>query len=106
MFFQGLRWLGGYPAVTLAQVRESARAIRAKIAQGIDPIQKRRVRLACLIVAQAKLIAFTQAMQGFLEGRDSEWRNQRWSLKFGPLVKMDHLMGKMIQNDKEKEPFA
>ena len=31
---------------------------------------------------------------------------ERWSQKFGPLVKMDHLMGKMIQNDKEKEPFA
>ena len=31
---------------------------------------------------------------------------ERWSQKFGPLVKMDQLMGKMIQNDKEKEPFA
>ena len=83
MFFQGLRWLGGYPAVTLAQVRESARAIRAKIAQGIDPIQERRVRLAFLKVAQAKLIAFTQAMQGFLEGRGSEWRNPKHRQQWG-----------------------
>ena len=33
-------------------------------------------------------------------------RIQRWSQKFGPLVKMDRLMRKMIQNDKEKEPCA
>ena len=74
--------LGGYPAVTLAQARESARTVRAKIAQGIDPIQERRDRKASLKLAQAKLITFTQAMQGFLEDRGSEWRNpkhrQQW----------------------------
>ena len=31
---------------------------------------------------------------------------KRWSQKFGPLVKMDQLMRKMIQNDEEKEPCA
>ena len=31
---------------------------------------------------------------------------ERWSQQFGPLVKMDQLMGKMIQNDEEKEPCA
>jgi hypothetical protein len=31
---------------------------------------------------------------------------ESWSQKFGPLVKMDRLMRKMIQNDEEKEPFA
>ena len=38
--------------------------------------------------------------------QDNVFGMQRWSQKFGPLVKMDQLMGKMIQNDKEKEPFA
>ena len=38
--------------------------------------------------------------------KDMKQGRQRWSQKFGPLVKMDQLMGKMIQNDKEKEPFA
>jgi hypothetical protein len=31
---------------------------------------------------------------------------ERWSQEFGPLVKMDFLMRKMIQNDEEKEPCA
>ena len=31
---------------------------------------------------------------------------KRWSQEFGPLVKMDFLMRKMIQNDEEKEPCA
>jgi hypothetical protein len=36
----------------------------------------------------------------------SDCFGKRWSQQFGPLVKMDQLMRKMIQNDEEKEPFA
>tara|TARA_B100000780_G_scaffold274923_1_gene240687 strand:- start:83 stop:1309 length:1227 start_codon:yes stop_codon:yes gene_type:complete len=74
--------LGGYPAVTLAQARESARAMRAKIAQGIDPIEERRERQMSLKAAQGRLITFSEAMNRFLEDRGSEWRNakhkQQW----------------------------
>ncbi len=69
--------LGGYPAVPLAQARESARTVRAKIAQGIDPIQERRDRQASLKAAQGKRVTFSQAMDGFLEDRGSEWRNSK-----------------------------
>jgi hypothetical protein len=31
---------------------------------------------------------------------------QRWSRKFGPVVKVDCLMRETIQNDEEKEPCA
>ena len=31
---------------------------------------------------------------------------ERWSRKFGPVVKVDRMKKVMIQNDKKKEPFA
>ena len=38
--------LGGFPAVTLAQARERARAQRELIFQGVDPVEQRRQRQA------------------------------------------------------------
>ncbi|WP_428539248.1 hypothetical protein [Profundibacter sp.] len=35
-----------------------------------------------------------------------ETLSQRWSRKFGPVVKVDRLMRKTIQNDETKEPFS
>ena len=32
--------------------------------------------------------------------------HQRWSRKFGPVVKVDRMKKVMIQNAKKKEPFA
>ena len=42
---------------------------------------------------------FESAMIGVSRGR-----YQRWSRIFGPVVKVDRLMRKMIQNDEEKKP--
>lgn len=36
--------LGGYPDVTLADAKIAARAVRAKLAQGIDPIEDGRAQ--------------------------------------------------------------
>lgn len=69
--------LGGFPAVTLAQARESARAMRVKVTQGIDPIQERRERQISLRAARGKLITFSEAMDRFLEDRGAEWRNSK-----------------------------
>ena len=33
-------------------------------------------------------------------------RSKRWSRKFGPVVKVDRLYRKTIQNDETKEPFS
>ncbi|WP_428541728.1 hypothetical protein [Profundibacter sp.] len=45
-----------------------------------------------------------------LDGLDGDitchYRVQRWSRKFGPVVKVDRLMRKTIQNDETKEPFS
>ena len=40
--------LGGFPAVTLAGARDSARVARAKIKEGIDPIDEARDKQSAL----------------------------------------------------------
>ncbi|MGB5625182.1 MAG: Arm DNA-binding domain-containing protein [Woeseiaceae bacterium] len=53
--------LGGYPDVSLAFARESARAARALIRQGVDPVEDRKVRQQARSIAQAKQLTFEQA---------------------------------------------
>jgi integrase len=65
--------LGGYPDVTLADVRSKARAAREKIEQGVDPVEHRRA-------ARVKLAAvptFEEATRRMIEARSDEWRNEK-----------------------------
>lgn len=74
--------LGGYPDVPVAAAREAARAARAKLAQGIDPIEDIRTRRIALIAAQASNITFSAAAKQYLEAHEAGWRNpkhaQQW----------------------------
>lgn len=74
--------LGGYPGVTLAMARESAREKRAQIANGIDPIQQRTEQRDALKAAQGKRLVFSEAVSHFLSDKSSEWKNakhrQQW----------------------------
>ncbi len=74
--------LGGYPDVTLAEAKEAARTARAKIAQGIDPIEYGRVLRSKLIADQATAITFSQAATKYIETHQDAWRNakhaQQW----------------------------
>ena len=38
--------------------------------------------------------------------QDPTGREQRWSRKFGPLVKVDRMMKVTIQNEETQEPFT
>ena len=75
--------LGGYPAIGLAQARNSARDIRIKVVQGIDPIQERRNQQAALRVAQGKLKTFNEVASGFLEDRSPGWQQPKASTAMG-----------------------
>ena len=68
---------GGYPDVTLAQARESAREKRSQIDRGIDPREAgRAVRLA-LKAAQAKALTFDQAATACHAAKMVEFRNAK-----------------------------
>ena len=74
--------LGGYPDVTLAQAKEAARTARAKLAQGVDPIEDGRAARSKMIALQAAALTFSQAATKYIDTHEDSWRNakhaQQW----------------------------
>lgn len=74
--------LGGFPAVTLAQARDKARAARELMDQGIDPIQSRQAVMHKAAAVRARALTFSKASEKFIASREAEWRNpkhrQQW----------------------------
>lgn len=67
--------LGSFGAVTLAQARERARDMRAKVWEGIDPVEQRRAARARLIAEQAKAITFEEAARRAHGAKELGFRN-------------------------------
>lgn len=69
--------LGGYPDVTLAGAREAARAARAKIKDGIDPIEDGRAARSALAAARAAALTFEQCAVAYIAAKAPEWKNEK-----------------------------
>lgn len=69
--------LGGFPDVTLAAAREAARAARAKIKSGIDPIDEARQARSALKATQAAAITFQKAAEAYINAHKEGWRNEK-----------------------------
>lgn len=65
--------LGGYPSVTLTEARDKARACRAKIDQGVDPIAERRAARAALVSA----ITFDEAAKRLIASKAPGFKNAK-----------------------------
>jgi integrase len=74
--------LGGYPAVPLAEAHAAARAKRALIKSGIDPVLERVESRSRLIAEQAGALTFRRVADDYIKAHESEWRNlkhaQQW----------------------------
>ncbi|RYH33636.1 MAG: site-specific integrase [Alcaligenaceae bacterium] len=74
--------LGTYPAMSLAQAREKARAVREQVAAGIDPTAARDAEHQALANARARALTFDKAAEQFIAAREREWVNpkhrQQW----------------------------
>jgi integrase len=75
--------LGGFPDVPLAHARETARTARAKIRQGVDPIEESRTARSMLRMAQANAVPFRRAAAAYIETHAAGWANakhaQQWT---------------------------
>src|SRR5690606_30901176 len=69
--------LGGYPDVTLSQAKEKARAARALLSEGIDPIENTRAKRSRLKAEQSSAITFQQAAYKYLEAHEGTWKNAK-----------------------------
>ena len=74
--------LGSYPSVTLADAREAARVARAKLAQGIDPIEDARRARAHLVAEIHTSMTFGDAAKRYITSHEKGWKNakhaQQW----------------------------
>jgi integrase len=74
--------LGAYPSVTLADAREAARAARAKLAQGIDPIEDARRAKTRLVAEIHTAMTFGEAARRYIASHEKAWKRpkhaQQW----------------------------
>lgn len=69
--------LGGYPTVTFAQAKETARQLRAEVSKGNDPIQQRKEDASKLRAQQASAITFEKAAEVYLDTHGDSWKNAK-----------------------------
>lgn len=93
--------LGGFPGVTLSQAREKARAARARIAEGIDPVEERKAARAALVAAQRRGLTFDKAVEKCLSTKLDAFKNtkhrQQWESTLGAYATPE--LGKMLVQD-------
>ncbi len=71
--------LGGYPDVTLAAARENARATRAAVREGRDPVAERRAKRHALL----NRLTFTEAAKLLIDAKRPEWKNAKHADQWG-----------------------
>lgn len=76
--------LGGYPGVTLAGARDAARIARAKVKQGIDPIEEQKANRSAMVASRAAAVSFEQCATLYIAGHRTEWKagsksEQQWT---------------------------
>lgn len=76
--------LGSYPSVTLADAREAARAARAKLAQGIDPIEDARRARARLVAEIHTSMTFGEAAKRYIASHEKGWKNAKHAQQWQP----------------------
>jgi integrase len=64
--------LGAYPEVSLADARDLARAAKAKVRDGVDPIEERKAVRAALAAASARNLLFSEATEQWIKAKLSE----------------------------------
>lgn len=74
--------LGGFPDVPLAGAREAARAARAKVKDGIDPVAQARDARSAIKASQAAAKTFRFCALAYIDAHEAGWRNakhgQQW----------------------------
>lgn len=69
--------LGSYPAVSLAEARESAREYRKKIRSGIDPVEGRQIAKARILLEAAKTKTFKECAEAYIQANRVGWKNEK-----------------------------
>ena len=75
--------LGGYPDIALSTARDRARELKARIAEGVDPIEARKAKRAKLVADQHRGLTFEDAVERYLDAKLDQYKNakhrQQWA---------------------------
>jgi len=93
--------LGGYPDVTLAGARDAARAVRAKIAEGINPIDEARAARSSLQAAVAAAWTFDQCAEACIADKTPGWKNDKHAAQWTATLNTyaSPVMGRLLARD-------
>lgn len=75
--------LGPYPEVSLSDARETARAYRKKVREGVDPLQERQQARAALRIERAKSKTFRDCADAYIEAHKAGWKNAKHAKQWG-----------------------
>ncbi|MGO4319862.1 tyrosine-type recombinase/integrase, partial [Agrobacterium sp. MCAB5] len=67
--------LGSIDTFSLREARERAKEARKLVADGIDPIDARRERVAAARADDAKLVSFSEAAERYIKAHAAGWKN-------------------------------
>jgi integrase len=78
------RWLGLGPLAdfNLKEARDRARAARQLLADGIDPLDRKKADKAAKALAAAKAITFREAAQAYFDQHAKKWKNAKHRAQF------------------------
>ena len=95
--------LGGYPDVTLAGAREAARAVRAKIAAGVNPIDEARATRSALQAAVAAAWTFDQCAAACITDKTPGWKNAKHAAQWTATLETyaSPVIGRLLARDIE-----
>jgi hypothetical protein len=66
--------LGAFPTVSLAKARERAQRCRELVADGVDPVEKRRGERHKVLLASAKAMTFEQCAKAYISAHAAGWK--------------------------------
>ncbi|UXS41998.1 integrase arm-type DNA-binding domain-containing protein [Agrobacterium tumefaciens] len=69
--------LGSTDTFSLREARERAKEARKLVADGIDPIDARRERVAAARADDAKLVSFSEAAERYIKAHTAGWKNPK-----------------------------
>ena len=93
--------LGGYPDVTLAGAREAARTVRAKIAEGVNPIDEARKTRSALQAAVASAWTFDRCAEACIADKTPGWKNAKHAAQWTATLTTyaSPFMGRLLARD-------
>ena len=68
---------GPFPAISLAEARERTLAMKKLLANGIDPLDQRKVGRLAAEAEEARATTFADAADAYITDHEAGWRNAK-----------------------------